>query len=196
MDILSFAASAVLLALLLLALDYAKDRGLLTASHQPLANKIIVITRRRRWAGARALALEFARRGAILALWDVRADALRDCVSWLIGECGVPPASVHSSIVDVADAGRDWRRRACAARGARAGARRREQCGGRQRRAAARRERGAAARVVCRQRALAFVDCTRAPSAAAQQQQQQRSWQWRWQQQSWQQRWRRWRWWR
>ena len=104
MEILSFAASAVLLSLLLLALDYAKDRGLFTASHQPLANKIIVITGAAGGLG-RALALEFARRGAILALWDVRADALRDCVSWLIGECGVPPASVHSSVVDVADAG-------------------------------------------------------------------------------------------
>ena len=99
---LVLALPALCLLLLLLALlDYAKDAGFL-ASRRSLAGRLVVVTGAAGGLG-RALALEFARRGAVLALWDVRAEALRECVDWLV-ERGVAAAVIHAAVVDVADA--------------------------------------------------------------------------------------------
>ena len=93
----------LLLALAVLALlDYAKDVGLL-ARRRSLSGRLVVVTGAAGGLG-RALALELARRGALLALWDVRADALHACINWLVDECGVPAERVSASVVDVADA--------------------------------------------------------------------------------------------
>ena len=93
----------LLLALAVLALlDYAKDVGLL-ARRRSLSGRLVLVTGAAGGLG-RALALELARRGALLALWDVRADALHACINWLVDECGVPAERVSASVVDVADA--------------------------------------------------------------------------------------------
>ena len=52
----------------------------------------------------RQLALHWAREGAVVALWDVRAAALDAVCDWLSRENGVPAASLHPRCVDVADA--------------------------------------------------------------------------------------------
>ena len=88
---------------LLVALDFARDRGVLSSHRDSLTGRLVVITGAAGGLG-RAMALAFAQQGAVLALWDVRADTLERCVGWLTGECGVPPSSVHAFVVDVSDA--------------------------------------------------------------------------------------------
>ena len=92
----SVLVAAALAALLFFLLDYAVDVGLWARPRRALAGRLVVITGAAGGLG-RALALEFARCGAVLALWDVRADALRDSVAWLVHECAVPAAAVHSA---------------------------------------------------------------------------------------------------
>ena len=92
----------MLVPLVLLLLDLARDRGVFCWTRHDLTGRLVVITGAAGGLG-RQLALEFAMRGAVLALWDVRKDALHTCVEWLEA-CGVPRSSVHVFVVDVADA--------------------------------------------------------------------------------------------
>lgn len=52
----------------------------------------------------RVLAKALAQSGAILALWDLRADALHECAEWLVRDCGVEKSAIFTSVVDVGDA--------------------------------------------------------------------------------------------
>ncbi|KAL1515017.1 hypothetical protein AB1Y20_004085 [Prymnesium parvum] len=52
----------------------------------------------------RALALSFARAGASVELWDVRAAALEQAAAWLAEQPGVDPSAIHTRAVDVSDA--------------------------------------------------------------------------------------------
>ena len=94
--------SLLLLLSFALLIDFFRYLGYFT-TRRSVAGSLIVLTGAGGGLG-RALALEFARRGAVLALWDIRADALDELVNWLMREHGVPPSSLHSKVVDVADA--------------------------------------------------------------------------------------------
>ena len=94
--------AVLLLVGLLLLYDYATDLGLV-ARIDSVAGSLVVLTGAAGGLG-RALALEFARRGAVVALWDVRKEALDECVTWLVQTCAIPQSSVHAVVVDVADA--------------------------------------------------------------------------------------------
>ena len=102
MDFLIFGIVLAFTALLLLALDYLRECGLFSPCHT-VAGRLVVLTGAAGGLG-RALALEFARRGAVLVLWDVRADALDDMTEWLVREHGIPRGSLHANVVDVTDA--------------------------------------------------------------------------------------------
>ena len=91
----------VLLVLLLLGFDYARDRGWF-ASHYSIAGELVVITGAGGGLG-RELALHCAKRGAVLALWDVRQEALVEVVAWLETH-GVARGCIHERVVDVSDA--------------------------------------------------------------------------------------------
>ena len=106
------------LIVVLLLVDYASDRGWVHASlcracvllgalpnsHGSfrLDGHLVVITGAAGGLG-RALALEFAQRGASLSLWDVREAALMELVEWLQSVHGVPKGTVHARVVDVSD---------------------------------------------------------------------------------------------
>ena len=102
MDFLIFGIVLACTALLLLALDYLRECGLFSPCHT-VAGRLVVLTGAAGGLG-RALALEFAQRGAVLVLWDVRADALDDMTEWLVREHGIPRRSLHTNVVDVTDA--------------------------------------------------------------------------------------------
>ncbi len=95
------AAAVVAAALVLLALDYAIDCGYVGRRHS-LAGKLVLITGAAGGLG-RAVAAEFARHGAVLALWDVRGSALDELREWLELEHGTPAQSIHTRVVDVGD---------------------------------------------------------------------------------------------
>ena len=73
----------VLLMAAFCVLDYSRDRGWLCLRRRSVSGKLVVITGAAGGIG-RAMALEFARRGAVLALWDVRAQALQHLVPVLV----------------------------------------------------------------------------------------------------------------
>lgn len=99
------AGVALLLLMLLILLDYAHSSGQLTLPHRrrPVRGQLVVITGAAGGLG-RALALEFARRGAVLALWDVRASALQSLADFLVNQHRIPAETLHPREVDVTDA--------------------------------------------------------------------------------------------
>lgn len=93
--------AATALALLLggrLLLRLVRDRR----AHS-LAGQLVLVTGAGGGLG-RALALAFARQGAVVALWDVREAALAEVCGWLLREHGVDPGALHAARVDVGDA--------------------------------------------------------------------------------------------
>ena len=101
-DVVLLVLGLIALTGLLLAFDYARDRGWLSSVRHRIAGELVVITGAAGGLG-RELAVEFSRRGAVLALWDVRATALEDLAACLIREHNVPIGSIHTRVVDVAD---------------------------------------------------------------------------------------------
>ena len=91
----------VLVVLAALLLDFLAHRGWLRR-RDSLAGKLVLITGAGGGLG-RQLALSFAQQGAVLALWDVRRDALAELCEWL-ADRGVAPSALHPQCVDVADA--------------------------------------------------------------------------------------------
>lgn len=87
---------------LLLMLDFARERGYLSSRDQRIAGQLIVLTGAAGGLG-RTLALEFARRGAILALWDIRKAALEELLAWLVDN-GISEDRLYTKAVDVSDA--------------------------------------------------------------------------------------------
>ena len=96
---LSLAAAALLAAALLL--DFVAHRRWFRR-RQSLAGRVVLITGAAGGLG-RQLALRFAREGATVALWDVRADALDEVFEWLTRTHKVAPSAVRRTVVDVAD---------------------------------------------------------------------------------------------
>ena len=68
-----------------------------------LAGKLVVITGAAGGIG-RYLALEFARVGASISLWDNRKDALDSVRDWLVSDHGVRSDTIHLSNLDISDA--------------------------------------------------------------------------------------------
>ena len=96
---LSLTAAALLAAALLL--DFVAHRRWFRR-RQSLAGRVVLITGAAGGLG-RELALHFAREGATVALWDVRADALDEVFEWLTRTHKVAPSAVRRTVVDVAD---------------------------------------------------------------------------------------------
>jgi all-trans-retinol dehydrogenase (NAD+) len=67
-----------------------------------LAGQLVLITGAAGGIG-RQLALEFARQGAALALWDIRATQLREVRDWLVVEHRIGVESIHVAVVDASD---------------------------------------------------------------------------------------------
>ena len=96
---LSLTAAALLAAALLL--DFVAHRRWFRR-RQSLAGRVVLITGAAGGLG-RQLALRFAREGATVALWDVRADALDEVFEWLTRTHKVAASAVRRTVVDVAD---------------------------------------------------------------------------------------------
>ena len=96
------ALAVVCAAMLILSFDYLRECGCFSR-RQPVKGSLVVLTGAAGGLG-RALALELASRGAVLALWDLRADALNELVEWLVHDHGVPKASLHAKVIDVTNA--------------------------------------------------------------------------------------------
>ena len=99
---LDTAVTLLVAAAVIAVIDYARDCSWITyAKPLRITGRVVVITGAAGGLG-RELALQFAQRGAILALWDIREEALVEVKDWLCGQ-GAASSAIHTRVVDVSD---------------------------------------------------------------------------------------------
>ena len=81
-DALVYCCAAATTLIVLLVVDYLRECGYFTRRCS-VSGQLVPITGAAGGLG-RAMALEFACRGAVLVLWDMRSDALAEAVDWLV----------------------------------------------------------------------------------------------------------------